>query len=362
MADFKVTVQKIDEVSAHPNADRLDMARIGGWQIVVGKDQHQAGKQVAYIPEQALVPEPLQKMLGVEGRLAGSKKNRVKAIKLRGVLSQGLILALEEGQLTHPETGEKKPFSLGDDVTAFLGVTKYEPPVPMSMSGEIYASPLKLPRYDVENWKSDPEAIPPGTPVLITEKLHGTLCMLVLYGEEVLISSKGLSAKDMALKENETNLYHRTLRPHLSILKSSLQAKWPQAVAFGVIGEIAGPKVQDLNYGLSRPHFYLFELIVKRQEESPWEYTDFKEVQDFAKSVGLKTVPVLGETKCPGPNEIERANQLADGKTAMEGVDHIREGVVLRTPVEGRNQKGDRLIRKIVSGAYLTRKKGTEHR
>ena len=362
MADFKVTVQKLDEVSAHPNADRLDVARIGGWQIVIGKDQHQAGEQVAYIPEQALVPEPLQKMLGVEGRLAGSKKNRVKAIKLRGVLSQGLILTLEEGLLTHPETGEKKSFSLGDEVAEFLGVTKYEPPIPVHMAGEMYASPLKLPRYDVENWKSDPEAIPPGTPVLITEKLHGTFCIVVFYGEEVLISSKGLSSKDMALKENETNLYHRILRPHLSTLKSTLQAQWPGAIAFGVIGEIVGPKVQDLNYGLSKPDFYLFEVIVKPKEESPWEYKDFKAVQAFAESTNLKTVPLLGETKCPGPSEIERANQIADGKTALAKMEHIREGVVLRTPEEGRNQKGERLLRKIVSGAYLTRKKGTEHR
>ncbi len=362
MADFKVTVQKLDEVSAHPNADRLDVARIGGWQIVVGKDQHQAGEQVAYIPEQALVSLPLQKKLGVEGRLAGSKKNRVKAIKLRGILSQGLVLPLKEGRLTHPETEEQKECELGEDVTKFLGVIKYEPPIPLHMSGEMYASPLRLPRYDVENWKSDPEAIPPGTPVLITEKLHGTLSMLVFYGEEVIISSKGLSAKDMALKENEKNVYHRTLRSHLPSIKTTLKNRWPEALAFGVIGEIVGPKVQDLQYGHQRPVFYLFEVIVKHKEESPWEYEDFKEVQALAQGFGLKAVPLLGETPCPGPDEIERANELADGPTAVEGVDHIREGVVLRAPQEGRNAKGERLLRKIVSGAYLTRKKGTEHR
>ena len=361
MADFKVTVQKLDEVSAHPDADRLDVARIGGWQIVVGKGQQKAGDLVAYIPEQALVSEPLQKMLGVEGRLAGSKKNRVKAIKLRGVLSQGLVLPLKEGQLVHPETGEQKSFALGDDVADFLSVTKYEPPIPVHMSGEMYASPLKLPRYDVENWKSDPEAIPPGTPVLITEKLHGTLAMLVFYGEEVIVSSKGLSSKDMALKKTENNLYHRTTAPHLASLKKVLKAKWPEALAFGVIGEIVGPKVQDLRYGHQKQEFYLFEVIVKQKEESPWEYEDFKEVQAFAESTGLKVVPLLGETKSPGLDEIERANQLADGPTAVKGADHIREGVVLRTPQEGRNAKGDRLLRKIVSGAYLTRKKGTEH-
>ncbi len=362
MADFKVKICKLDEVSKHPDADRLDLARIGGWQVVVGKNRHKAGELVAYIPEQALVPEKLQKILAVEGKLAGSKKNRVKAIRLRGVLSQGLILPLKEGALTDPETGEKKLFHPGEDAKEFLGITKYEPPIPIQMSGEVYNSPVRLPRYDVENWKSDPEAILPGTPVLITEKLHGTLCLVIFYEDSIIISSKGLSGKDMALKESDKNLYHQTLKPYLLRLKSALCDKWPEAKAVGIIGEIIGRKVQDLHYGLSKPEFYLFEIIVKPGEKSPWEYQNFSEVKTLAKDTDLNFVPFLGETKCPGPKEIARANALADGKSAVPGADHIREGVVLRTAVESRDQNADRSLRKIVSGAYLIRKKGTEHR
>ena len=177
--EFKVKVCHLDEVSTHPHADRLDVARIGGWQVVVGRGQHRVGEKVVYIPEQALVPEAIQKVIGVEGRLAGSRKNRVKAIRLRKILSQGLILPFEDGKLTHPETGEQKSFNEGEDVSGFLGITKYEPPVPVRMEGQVYVSPVRLPRYDVESWKSDPEAILPGTKVLITEKLHGTLCVVV---------------------------------------------------------------------------------------------------------------------------------------------------------------------------------------
>ena len=94
--EFTVKVCHLDEVFTHPNADKLDVVRIGGWQIVVGRDQHRAGEKVVYIPEQALVPEVVQKVLGVEGRLAGSRKNRVKATKFRKILSQGLILPFEK--------------------------------------------------------------------------------------------------------------------------------------------------------------------------------------------------------------------------------------------------------------------------
>ena len=362
MAEFQVKICRLDEVSPHPNADRLDVARIGGWQIVVGKGDRRAGESAAYIPEQALVPEAVQKALGVEGRLAGSKKNRVKAIRLRGVLSQGLILPLAGEELTHPETGEKKSFRIGDDASAFLGITKYEPPVPVSMEGEAYPAPFRLPSYDVENWKSDPTAVTPGTKVLITEKLHGTLCLIVFSGEETIISSKGLSAKNMGLKENEKNVYHRISAPHLPALKKVLTARWPDAFAVGAAGEIVGRKVQDLQYGHQQPQLYLFETIWKKDETSPWDYADFSETEAIAAEAGLPSVPRLGETECPGPNEISRAEALADGKTAVPGADHIREGVVLRTLQETRNEKGDRCVRKIVSGAYLTRKGGTERR
>ena len=362
MAEFQVKICILDEVSPHPNADRLDIARIGGWQIVVGKGDRKAGDLAAYIPEQALVPEAVQKALGVEGRLAGSKKNRVKAVRLRGVLSQGLVLPLEGGALTHPETGEKKSFSVGDDASEFLGITKYEPPIPVSMEGEAYPAPLRLPNYDVENWKSDPTAITPGTRVLITEKLHGTLCLIVFFKDETIISSKGLSAKNMGLKENEKNVYHRIAGPHLPALKQFLIARRPTAFAVGAVGEIVGRKVQDLQYGHQQPQLYLFDAIWKKDEASPWDYEDFSETEAIAAEAGLPSVPVLGETKSPGPDEISRAEALADGKTAVPGADHIREGVVLRTLQEWRNKKGDRCVRKIVSGAYLTRKGGTERR
>ncbi|MDE0119314.1 MAG: RNA ligase (ATP) [Bdellovibrionales bacterium] len=360
--EFKVKVCHLDEVSTHPNADKLDVARIGGWQIVVGRGRHRVGEKVAYIPEQALVPEAVQKVLGVEGRLAGSRRNRVKAIRLRKILSQGLILPFEDGKLTNPETGEQKSFNEGEDVSGFLGITKYEPPVPVRMEGQVYVSPVRLPRYDVENWKSDPKAITPGTRVLITEKLHGTLCVVVFYKEEVVISSKGLAAKNLGLKHDEENLYHKILGPRVSEIKKALDAKWPKAFATGVIGEIVGRKIQDLNYGHQQPEFYLFEVIIKFGSENEWKYADFKEVQALAKEAGVRCVPLLGETECPGGKEIERANQLADGKTAIEGVEQIREGVVLRTPTETRDQNGDRSLRKIVSGNYLTRKGGTEYR
>ena len=91
MAYFEVNVVKIDQIEDHPNADALELAVIGGYRAIVKLGDFKAGDLVVYIPEQSIVPQWLLERMGLEGRLAGKDKNRVKAIKLRGVLSQGLV-------------------------------------------------------------------------------------------------------------------------------------------------------------------------------------------------------------------------------------------------------------------------------
>ena len=122
MSTFTVTIIPV-AIEAHPDADALEIARIGGYRSVIRKGSFRTGDLVAYIPENAVLPAPLLEELGLSGRLAGSEKNRVKAIKLRGVLSQGICYP------ARPEWLE------GQDVAEILGIRKYEPPVPTSMDG-----------------------------------------------------------------------------------------------------------------------------------------------------------------------------------------------------------------------------------
>ena len=93
MATFAATVERLT-IEPHHNADALELAVVGNYRAIVRKGQFQTGDLGVYIPEQSLVPDWLIKKLGLEGRLAGKQQNRVKAIKLRGVLSQGLIVPL----------------------------------------------------------------------------------------------------------------------------------------------------------------------------------------------------------------------------------------------------------------------------
>ena len=90
MSEFEVKTYPVI-IERHPDADLLELARIGDYYSIVLKGQFQTGDTCAYIPEASVIPDNLIAKMGLEGKLAGRAHNRVKAIKLRGVLSQGLV-------------------------------------------------------------------------------------------------------------------------------------------------------------------------------------------------------------------------------------------------------------------------------
>jgi RNA ligase (TIGR02306 family) len=171
MAEFAVEVVKLT-IEEHPNADALELAVIGDYRAVVLKDQFKTGNLGVYLPEQSIVPEWLIVRLGLEGRLAGKQRNRVKAIKLRQQISQGLVVPLEgESELANENI--LISVNLGDDVTEFLGITKWEPKIPTSMNGKCWNAMGRTIHFDIENVKRYPEILQDGEEVIFSEKIHG---------------------------------------------------------------------------------------------------------------------------------------------------------------------------------------------
>lgn len=170
MSTFAVTAERL-EILPHPNADALELAVVGGYRAVVGKDAYRSGEYALYIPEQAILPEPLIEELGLVGRLAGKDAQRVKAIRLRGELSQGIVcrpLALVDVDLAAAAAE-------GHDFAAELGISKWVPEIPANMAGEIEAAPSLISWIEIENIKRYPEMFAPEEIVVASEKAHGCL-------------------------------------------------------------------------------------------------------------------------------------------------------------------------------------------
>jgi RNA ligase (TIGR02306 family) len=363
MSTFAVHVVRV-AIGPHDNADALEIAGVGDYRSIVRKGQFRSGDLVAYIPEQSLVPEALLDEMGLRGKLAGKEGNRVKAIKLRGVLSQGIVYPAREGWVE------------GQDVAAELGVSKWEPPAPPAhMNGVVYPAGLdRCMRYDIENFKAYPEVLEVGEAVVFTEKIHGTWCQVGFLPPSMIdeqghlvVSSKGLAGKGFAFKpdapDNVDNLYLRVARG-LQIDRKISEAFVAELAAdqpIFVLGEVFGAGVQDLAYG-AKPDaagvlgFRVFDIHVGRPGQGA--YLGDEALERACAGMGLARVPVL--YRGPFSREIMLAH--TDGKETVTGkAMHIREGIVVRTCVERRDPKLGRVQLKSVSEKYLLRSGGTEY-
>ncbi|ORT60185.1 RNA ligase (ATP) [Streptomyces sp. CB03238] len=354
MSTLRVTAELLT-VHEHPNADALELAQVGLYRAVVAKGAYRTGDAAVYIPEQAVLPPALVEELGLTGRLAGKASNRVKAVRLRGELSQGLVCrprALAEVDLA-------RAAAEGADFAEVLGITKWVPPVPTTMSGDVESAPGLLPWVDIENIQRYPDVFEPGEPVVLTEKLHGTACLMtyVAGDERVLVSSKGFGAKGLALKEDPRNLYWRAIRAYDVPAVAARLAAELGASRVGVFGEVYGAGVQDLGYGANGRSeelgYAVFDVSAEIDGHVRW--LDPAELP----SVELPLVPRL----YAGPYDIAKVLELATGRETVSGRElHLREGVVIRAATERYSPVvGGRAIAKAVSPAYLTRKGGTEY-
>jgi len=379
MSTFAVKLTRIRAIEPIDNADAIELAVVGDYRSVVRKGEFSPRELVVYIPEQSILPDWLIKTLGLEGKLSGSDKNRVKAVKLRGCLSQGLCLPVRQLKATtasvvYDAEGSTQVFSEGDDVASFMGIKKYEPVIPQQFAGEQYGAFELTVHYDIENYKAFPDVLVEGEEVVFTEKLHGTFCGVGIVPEKdasskhwldrCVVFSKGLGAQGVCLLNSENNLgnaYIRALQRLDVFNKLINMIGWYQSEQnetlnepLFLLGEVYGPGIQDalFTYGHNETHFRIFDIVSGYRGQQ--EYYDYNFHESFASIAGLDLVPLLYR----GPFSREKLLEYTSGTTTLG--EHIREGVVARPVVERHHPELGRVILKSVSEAYLLRKNGTE--
>ena len=340
MAAFEVIVYPA-RIEPHPDANAIEICRIGDYQSVVAMGQLKDGDLVAYIPEASILPDDLIEKMGMTGKLAGKEANRITPLRLRGVVSQGIVYPM-------PDCKE------GDDVTEMLGITKYTPPIPDYMTGQVYHAEGSTVHYDIENIKKYPDALQEGEDVVMTEKIHGTQCQIGYHQGTPLISSKIYGAHGQVLynnEENTNNIYVQIFNKNAEALASLAEhfkshPDGPQDT-FYLMGEIYGQGIQDLGYNTVEKQFRVFDVYLGQPRRG--RFLNYDEMTSALRN-RFETVPLVYR----GPYSKEVLNKYTSGPSLIAS--HQREGLVVKPVIERETMRPGRVILKSVSDRHLLRK------
>lgn len=364
MSSLKVEIVAVDEILPHSNAERLELARIADWVCVVGKGQFKAGDAAVYIPIDSVLSLETEALIFKDSKVQ-LKNQRVKTIRIRGLMSQGLLTDTAR----FPQLAKCK---VGDDVAEKLGITKFEPKQDTELKNASGAkkgtkkqtNPNFRKYTDLEHCKwYGRMALVEGEEVVMTEKIHGTSAragwvpavadtlwkkVLKFFGRlpayEFVYGSRNVQLQNGNPK-GITSFYGDDVWAEMCKQYNLVTKLGPGEVVYG---EIYGAGIQKgYEYGL-RDHraFCAYDV----QKDGQW--LSHVELAQFCAMRGLDMVPTLYF----GPYTKEALESATNGpSTLCEATQQpVREGCVVR-PIKEREAPGlGRVVLKSVSEAFLT--------
>lgn len=226
-----VTVRTISKIEPIPDADKIECAHVDGWTIVVSKGEFFEGQNVFYFEIDSMLPIDNSLFSFLESRGVtiqnGIKYHRLRTMRLRGQLSQGLLIPystlnkLIPNELKRLEKEKEYQEDKKGDFSELFKVVKYEAPIPMCLQGEVTEFPSWISTTDEERIQNFPEE----TLSLIkqsklnwipTEKIDGTsatfYCKLNYQNNQEPILEYGACSKNYEITENENNTYWKVFK------------------------------------------------------------------------------------------------------------------------------------------------------
>lgn len=331
-----VTVRTIDEINPIKNADAIECVTIGGWELVAKKGEFSVGESAVYFELDSFLPENdhrFQFLMKNKIFWEGKHGARLKSIKLRGQVSQGLALPLE----AFPEISQEyNGIPQDQDFSELLNVFKWDRPIPAQLSGKMKGNfPSFLKKTDQERVQnlakevfSDPDAY-----FEVSVKLEGS--SMTVYKHEGVF---GVCSRNIDLKiDQEGNSFVDTAK------KYDLENIVPEGYAFS--GELMGPGIQGNIEGFDTLKYFIYDIfdIKKGKKLSYDEREDF--VYLHLKDRKLDYVPILGYGTLEdlGIDSMQKLIEYADGPSINA---KLREGLVFRL-------KDSEFSFKVISNKYL---------
>lgn len=326
------SVQRIAEVKPIEGADAIEAVRVNGWWVVAKKGEFKEGSLCVYFEIDSWVPHEVAPFLtkGKEPReFEGVKGERLRTIRLRGQMSQGLVLPVSEfnGRLVVARQDEAIRDAIeGEDMTEFLGVKKWEKPIPAQLAGQVKGNfPVGIPKTDqarIQNLSRDFEKLR-GHTWEITEKLHGASCTFHMDEEgEFHVCSRNLD-----LKYDENNAYWKAAIKY--DVENKLRVMHNAGITgLAIQGELVGEGINGNQYKTDLD-FYVFDIYSNAVVDAS-KYCDSENRLAITDSLGLKHAPVIYKRFVFRDDEsIESLLELAKGTSILNN--SKREGLVFKS-------------------------------
>lgn len=326
MSTHSVNIIEIEEVRPHGNAERLEIIPVGGWQAVVKKGQFKPGDRAVYIEPDYTVPtdRPEFAFLAKQGR----ERHRLKAVRLRGELSYGLLI---------PVPDVIAGSAVGTNVMGDLGVARWEPEVKLTMADELPQDQWPAtfaPKFDIESYEKFPHVIADGEIVVVTEKVHGANARYTFVDG---VFHQG--SRQRWLVPDGGHIWARAAA-HNPAIRAWCEVN-PGAVLYG---EVYG-NVQSLTYGLGKGEVRFIAFAAS----SKGQWRDQPALFDELASAGITHCPVLHI----GPFDHALIKTLAEQESRVARIDgHMMEGVVIVPERERFHGSIGRVAVKHISNRY----------
>jgi RNA ligase (TIGR02306 family) len=319
------SIRQISDLSPIEGADKIELATIDGWKVVVAKDvNHKVGDLIVYCEVDSFLPiEPEFEFLrksSYKKMADGNEGFRLKTIRLRGQISQGLILPLKEAYDVFKRNTPNMDMGWfeGLDVTEMLNIVKYEPPIPAQLAGQVKGNfPSFLKKTDEERVQNLTKEYPiyKLAKFYVTEKLDGS--SVTYYVKDGVF---GVCSRNLDLLEDVNNSMWKFaiesgLRDKLVGLEKNL----------AVQGEIIGEGIQGNPYqriGQTVRIFNGFDI-------DKYDYLSLDDLLELTKILEVKTVPIL-DLDFTLPETIDELLLMAEGKSVLN-IKTEREGLVIRS-------------------------------
>lgn len=372
-SELFVEICKIEKLDNHPNADRLEIATVKGWQCIVQKDIYSIGDKVIYFPIDSILPPNVEeKIFGPDSKVKLTK-SRVKTIKLRGIISQGLVVPI-----TVFEIDNSTP--TGTNVKEMLGITKYEikQKVPNIMSGKTTgkrSENINFSKYTSINHLKNFPTFLDNKEVCVREKIHGTnfrASILKRTPHTLFQKIKDWLERKILFQDNEyefcygshnvqlkkadkkggfypKNVYWEMVEKYsIENLIKNIKKKYPDWNNIILYGEVYGDGIQkNYSYGCIKDEKKLVIFDIKVDDE----YLGENDLERICKEFNLEMAPIIYK----GIYDIDKITELNTGNSVMVPEQKIIEGVIIRTILDK-----NRDIFKFINPEYLLGKNNTE--